>query len=235
MADSLLFVVAAPLEARAVLRGLEFPASASDSPGSWPLLRSIEGFDLLETGVGKAAAAAATARVLDPQRHRAVISLGIGGALPATADGQKLLEIGSAVLAEASVFADEGSAVPDGFLSIQDMGFPPPNGSVRIDADPQLTAALAPAFEIRAAVATVSACSGTDAAARAVAERTGARVEAMEGAAAGMVAALLNVPFVEIRVVSNTTGDRGSQVWELERSIAALSDVAARVRDRLTR
>jgi futalosine hydrolase len=79
-------------------------------------------------------------------------------------------------------------------------------------------------------IATVSTCSGTDELARAVAARTRACVEAMEGAAIAHALARLpgpRIPFCEIRVVSNTTGDRSKQQWDIRGSLVKLSDVAA--------
>jgi hypothetical protein len=38
------------------------------------------------------------------------------------------------------------------------------------------------------------------------------------------------VEFAEIRVISNTTGDRNEQRWELKRALGALSALAADLR-----
>lgn len=78
-------------------------------------------------------------------------------------------------------------------------------------------------------IATVSTCSGTDDLAAEVARRTNGVAEAMEGAAVGHVAHRFGVPFGEVRVISNTTGNRGSQTWDLPGALARLSDVASRL------
>ena len=71
-------------------------------------------------------------------------------------------------------------------------------------------------------IATVATCSGTDEAADAIARRTGALAEAMEGAAVVHAARRLRVPALEVRAISNTTGDRDRQVWDLAGGLAAL-------------
>jgi nucleoside phosphorylase len=59
--------------------------------------------------------------------------------------------------------------------------------------------------------------------------RTGALAEAMEGAAVGMVAARLGVAFAEVRVISNNTGDRGGQAWDLPGALAGLTRLIGRL------
>lgn len=175
---------------------------------------------LVRSGVGKWAAAGATARWYDPDRHAGVLSIGIGGALPGSG-----LELGAAVLADPSLMADEGVDTPQEFLSLADMGFGEDAAPVR--PDPASLEVLRPLVDRVGPVATVSVCSGRDDRARAIAERTGAIAEAMEGAAAGMAARRIrpDARFAEIRVISNTTGDRGKQVWDLDLALARLGVV----------
>jgi futalosine hydrolase len=77
----------------------------------------------------------------------------------------------------------------------------------------------------RGVIATVSTCSGRDDLARAVATRTGAAAEAMEGAAVALAARRMNVRYGEVRAVSNTTGDRDRQRWAIGPALAVLSDL----------
>jgi nucleoside phosphorylase len=81
-------------------------------------------------------------------------------------------------------------------------------------------------------IATVSTCAGTDARAATVARRTGAVAEAMEGAAVAQVASRLGVTFAEVRVISNTTGDRANQRWDMRGALGGLSRVAGVLVDR---
>lgn len=178
------------------------------------------------TGVGKANAAGAVARTLDPSRHAAAINLGVAGAMP----GPSAPPIGGLVLATASVLADDGLATPDGFVTQAELGFPPSDlPGMEFPGDPALLRALGAAGIASARIATVSTCSGTDALAAEIARRTGAAAEAMEGAAAALVARRLGVPFAEVRAISNTTGDRQSQRWDLHAALDTLRTLAARL------
>lgn len=183
--------------------------------------------ELLRCGVGKAPAAATTARTLSPDRHAGVLSIGLAGALPGSG-----LSVGDIVIATRMVLADEGSENPDGFIDLGAMGFGPMHDrSVFADADPTLTRALAAALpDARLGIiATVSTCSGTDARAAAIVARIGAIAEAMEGAAVALAAQLVagpTFPALEIRAISNFTGDRPNQRWDLDTGFAALRRIA---------
>lgn len=225
---TLLVVVAAPAEAAAVRRGLGLEEAAAAHTGrfDWPVETLISGVELLESGVGKTNAAAAVARRVDPGRHAAVINLGICGALAAA------LPLSSVVLADSSVYGDEGLETAAGFQTVPEMGFPlGPFSGVSIPGDPVLAAALRPLAAAAGPIATVSTCSGTDALAAAVVRRTGAIAEGMEGAAIGHVLARVSpgLPFAEIRVVSNTTGERSRQRWDIRGALSQLGELAAEI------
>ncbi|MBX3359280.1 MAG: futalosine hydrolase [Phycisphaeraceae bacterium] len=230
----ILVAVAASAEVRAVLRGLGSRDDPDQASGSWPRLTVVGGCEVAETGIGKANAAAAVARVLDLRRHRAVVSLGVGGVLPGAG-----LELGGVVVGEFSVFADEGLETGRGFVDCAAMGFPlgPPPGVVgsRVMADAELLARFEPVADQVCAIATVSTCSGTDALAGEVVRRTGAAVEAMEGAAVGLACARLGAPFIEVRVVSNTTGARSTQRWDLSLALERLATTAGRLVEAMSR
>ncbi len=226
----LLLAVAAGSEARATRAALDAPQETPE----WALDPCTPGVDLLRTGIGKANAAGAVARFLDPARHAAVLSAGIAGALPAPERGSGAIDefaadLGEVLVATHSVFADEGLDAPSGFVECAAMGFPlgafPGSG---VPTDDALRRVLAPLGRpVR--LATVSTCSGTDALARRIAARTSAAAEAMEGAAVALVALRLGVAFGEVRVVSNTTGDRPRQRWDLQGALSRLGDVIGRL------
>ena len=213
-----LFVTAAPKEAASVASAFGKPP-----PDPWHRIELAGWADLVATGVGKSNAAGATARHLDPARHRYVLNVGIAGVLPGS--NLRLLET---VVGVRSVFADEGILIPEGYSSMSMRGFPPlsPLEGDGVTSDSQLLTTLG--IPPVPAIATVSTCSGTDALAREIVSRTGAEVEAMEGAAVGLVAKRLGVGFGEVRVISNTTGDRGAQRWDLAGALAALGAWVAR-------
>ena len=176
-------------------------------------------------GIGRTNAAAATAEALAEARaagapFAAVISTGIAGALPGSN-----LALGTVIVADACVYAEEGIALPEGQGDMRVLGFPLGDfEGNRVPVDGALLVAFR-ALGPACAIATVATCSGTDAAALSVRTRTGAMAEAMEGAAVVHAARRVGVPAIEIRSISNTTGDRATQRWDIAAAFAALQRV----------
>lgn len=219
-AGRVLLAVASPVEARAILRALDAHERLAEE--EWNARTLNAWADMVVTGVCKANAAGAIARTLAPDRHALVLNLGVGGSLPARGE-RPGPPLGALVIASSSAFGDEGLSSSEGFTDVAAMGFPPaPGVGVSFPGDPRALHALRGASDAIGAAATVSTCSGTDALAGKIHRRTGAIVESMEGAAAALVAHRLGVPFVEVRAVSNTTGDRAAQRWNMALALSRL-------------
>ncbi|MBO6512579.1 MAG: futalosine hydrolase, partial [Phycisphaerales bacterium] len=198
-----LLVAAAPKEAHAVLEAFE---CTSEAPLGIPV-QLDDRFDLVRSGVGKSAAAASTMRALVLKDHRTVLSVGIAGALPSS----NPIQIGESICATRSAFSDEGVGASDRFIPMSELGFPPfANGSMHIEHDPKIVDYLRSLTHHSGPIATVSWCSGDDQCAQGVVDRTGAIAEAMEGAACAQASQILDptIRTGELRVISNTTGDR---------------------------
>jgi futalosine hydrolase len=221
-----LVAVAAPKEYQAIADalGLDTPV-----PDAWDTVRTPSGADILLTGVGKANAAGAVAYKLDPSRHIGVISLGIAGALP----GSKC-EIGDVVCAVTSSFADEGVLTKGKFQSCADLGFAAfESGKDQIEHHETVIRWLEPYSDHTGCIACVSQCSGTDEAAWEIVTRTQAICEAMEGAATSLAAQRVdpNLLTGELRVISNTTGDRDLQRWDIADALEKMVVVLGRIID----
>ncbi|MCH2138926.1 MAG: futalosine hydrolase [Phycisphaerales bacterium] len=177
----------------------------------------IDGTHVLVTGPGRTNAAAAVTEVVvrNPGKFTAVVSVGVAGVLPGSA-----LTLGDVVHASRCVYMEEGLITPGGFQTMSDLGFPLGefDGNVLCPDDTLAYRCGLPGVPI----ATVATCSGTDNAAQGVADRTGCDVEAMEGAAVLHAARRLGMPAIEIRSISNTTGDRDTQQWDLPGALTAL-------------
>jgi len=150
-------------------------------------------------------------------RFGAVISAGVAGSLPDSA-----LALGEAVVASSCIYVEEGLAAPAGFLDMTGLGFSLGDfeGNT-VPVDELLLQRLDRRYRA-GPIATVATCSGTDTAAREVVRRTGAIAEAMEGAAVVHAARRLGVAAIELRVISNTTGDRDRQQWDLPGALKIL-------------
>jgi futalosine hydrolase len=180
-------------------------------------------------GVGPAAAAAGTARLLAfaeaaGRPYRAVVSAGVGGGFAGRAD------VGATVLASCSVAADLGAESPEGFIPLDVLGF----GATTAAADPVLLADLRARLPnaVVGAVLTVATVTGTAESARALAVRHPEAVaEAMEGYGAACAAVGAGVPFLEIRTISNSIGPRDRAAWRIPDALVALSAAAAALAD----
>ncbi|MCH2153232.1 MAG: futalosine hydrolase [Phycisphaerales bacterium] len=184
---------------------------------------------IFAAGIGRTNAAAATTQhCLEHGNISAVISAGIAGSLPASD-----LCIGDVLLADRCIYVEEGLASPDGFQNMETMGFSlgdfPGN---EVPVDPTLLARVRGQFPT-GAIATVATCSGTDQQAQMVVERTSAKAEAMEGAAVVHAARRLGLPALEIRGISNTTGDRNLQQWDLQAGLDAIGTAVESLISRL--
>lgn len=172
------------------------------------------------SGVGPVNAAHATTVSIVEWRPAAVVVCGVGGAYPGSG-----LNIGDVVSAEAEIYGDLGAQSPSGFLDMKALGFP-------VIASPrplfnELPLQLFPTAA-QARFVTVSTCTGTEAAAREMASRTGGAVENMEGAAVAHVANLLGVPAGEVRGISNMVTNRDVKSWKLKDAAVAAQEALIR-------
>ncbi len=187
-------------------------------------LRGSDRFHVLAAGVGPAAAAAGTAAALAAGEYGLVVSAGIGGGFAGRA------EVGSLVVATEIAAADLGAETPEGFISMDELGF----GTSRVRVDAGLAARVADALR-RAGlnvhsgpVLTVSTATGTAATAAELAARVpGAAAEAMEGFGVAVAALQRGVPVLEIRAVSNTVGPRDRAAWRIQEALEALEAASA--------
>jgi futalosine hydrolase len=180
----------------------------------------LEGCDVLlvPCGMGKTNAAQALTAVLETSGAAAVVGFGIGGAFPGSG-----LRVGDVALSTACAYGDEGVDAPGGWLSTEGIGIPLWDGRYNVfPADAGWARRTAAALEeggrtVRCGtLLTVSACSGTAAAAATMVARfPGALTEGMEGAALAHVALVYGVPFLEARGVSNVVEDRDPARWRI--------------------
>ncbi len=181
--------------------------------------------EVLVCGVGKSAAAVATATRLAQGGVAGVVSFGVAGAYPASG-----LALGDVAVATEVAVLDEGLGTARGFRPFERPGMPVP-AAAWTATDALLRAPFAgdgDGFRVALGrVATVSVCAGTD---RLVRERsaTGALAEGMEGAAIALACARHGVPFAELRGISNPCGPRDGAPFDLALAVAHASAVLAR-------
>ncbi|WP_244918954.1 futalosine hydrolase [Paenibacillus dendritiformis] len=199
----ILIVTSVPAERDAVLRGL----------GGDPRFNVIVG------GVGTAAAAASTTRELAAARYGAAVCAGIAGGFAERA------EVGSVVVASSIIAADLGAETPDGFCSVDELGF----GSAYLPVDAETAERICQAMQAiplqacAGPVLTLSTVTGTAETAAMLAQRVpGAAAEAMEGYGIAVAARQFGLPAFEIRSISNAVGPRNRAAWRIPEALKAL-------------
>ena len=181
-------------------------------------------FEVLVAGVGSVVAAVNTAKALATADYGFVISAGIGGGFSGRA------EVGSLVVASEIVVADLGAETPEGFRSVDELGF----GFSRVETDASLVenfsaALLAAKIAVNIGpVLTVSTVTGTAARGAELAARIpGATAEAMEGYGVGFAALDRGLPVLELRAISNMVGPRERSTWRIKEALDVLEAASA--------
>lgn len=179
---------------------------------------------LVEGGIGAVNTAHALTCALQARRPGLVLQFGVGGAYLGAG-----LAVGDLALATEEIYGDLGVRTLAGWQSAELIGVPVLQQENpyfnRFPLDPGLVdraevrlRAGAPAGGgglRRGPFVTVQECSGTTALGRERAERFGACCENMEGAAAAHLCRLYQIPFLELRGISNLVEDRRREAWDL--------------------
>jgi futalosine hydrolase len=192
------------------------------------------------TGIGAVNTAYALTHYLATQpRPSLVIQTGIAGAYVPSG-----VRVGSVVLADTEIYGDLGVMTTGGWRPAEEMGIPlveargahPPRFNY-FPFDPDLVArASAVCGSLIARTGpflTLSQVTGVRTLGDALHARFGALCESMEGAAAAHVCALHDVPFLEVRGISNLVEDRNREVWRVKEAAEAAQTVALRLAENL--
>ncbi len=183
-------------------------------------------------GMGKVNAGHAATLLLDRFDPEVIISFGIGGAYPSSG-----ARIGDIALAQEEIAGDEGVLTLDGFKDTEYIGIPllKTASAVIYTTYPAPTALLKQALHSLVSrphegnihvgkFVTLSTCTGTASRARELEERHHGLCENMEGAAVAQVAMLHNLPWLEVRGISNMVEDRDPKKWDISRATAAVQN-----------
>lgn len=224
----------APLAVIAATRGelepllarLEQPATlaVAGSDAAWHGRLVGRSVVLAVCGVGTVAAAGATVGIVARFEPTAVIMTGIGGAYVGA-----FVPVGAAIAASSEFDLDAGVATVAGRHALSTVPLARGQGSdgplyERIATDRRWRDRLAAASgTVALPFATSDAIAGDLDTAAERALRSDASVESMEGFGAALACARLDVPFAEIRGVSNVAGVRDKQAWDIAGAVRAAS------------
>jgi len=181
----------------------------------------------LVSGVGQVNTAQAATAVLQGGTAELVVMGGCAGAYAGSG-----LRVGDVAVATEEVYADLGVSTPDGWLTLEDIGLPltgsdrpgvsRPDPGRRFNRFPLRVESYEAALKAACKggiyfgpFLTVSTVSGTRERGDTLYKRFGALCENMEGAAAAQVSLLYDVPFIEVRGISNLVEDRDMGRWDV--------------------
>jgi futalosine hydrolase len=180
--------------------------------------------DVKLAGVGPISAGIQTAKALATDEYDLVINMGIAGGFADKA------EVGSLVIANEMVSADLGAESPEGFITLDELGF---GASTRVEADGDLGEILLEAIKaagisVQAGnILTLSTVTGTAETTSKLQHREpGALAEAMEGYGVAMAAKEFGLPVLEIRSISNPIGPRDRSAWRIKDALVTLESAS---------
>ncbi|MCC7261761.1 MAG: futalosine hydrolase [Candidatus Latescibacteria bacterium] len=179
---------------------------------------------LVAGGIGAVNTAHALTCALQARQPALVLQVGVGGAYLDAGLGP-----GDVALASAENYGDLGVRTLAGWQSAELIGIPvlqqeqsyfnhfPLDPDLVARAEQRLRASYAGGQPVLGCgpFVTVQECSGTASLGRERAARFGGLCENMEGAAAAHLCRLYQVPFLEVRGISNLVEDRRREGWDL--------------------
>jgi futalosine hydrolase len=191
-----------------------------------PYLKLHPDARVIITGVGSYATLFQLCKHLQNNNYNWVIQCGIaGGGLPE--------DIGNAFLINRDRFADVGVWEKGSWNTIQDLGFclddePFADGWMPNKHLPQLRND----FRCKDAI-TVNLITDKVEWNEIMFKKFSAEIESMEGAALHYVCSMMNIPFVQIRGVSNMIGEREKSKWKIEEAINASNQMLSEIIEKI--
>lgn len=175
--------------------------------------------DFLVTGVGSINATYALMKHLQVKKPDIVIMAGIAGAF------DKSLKLGDVVAVKQEALGDLGVQEKDGYKDVFDLKLLAPNEY------PFKKKKLVNPFSVLigrtklplVGSVTVNQITSTKKTAALYETKYKAKIENMEGAALHLVCMKENIPFVQIRSISNYVGERNKQKWKLKEAVQNLN------------
>ncbi len=172
------------------------------------------------TGVGLMPSTYAILQFLIASRPDVIIQLGIAGGFNPS------IELGTAVTVRKEMLADMGVYETSGYRDIFEMGLTEKNSApfeqgAIVNHHENLIEALS--LPVVSAVSVNEISTSTEKI-KLFSEKYKADIESMEGAALHYVCTLQQIPFVQIRGISNLVGERDKSKWKIPESLHAATN-----------
>ncbi len=182
--------------------------------------------ELLVTGLGSVATAYNLTKVLSQKQYDLVLNIGIAGSF------SDKYPIGTTVAVSCDCFADLGVIEESGFKTAFDMNLLSPNSKPFTDGE--LNCLYIDSYAIfkhllKVKAVTVNTVTGTKKRAEELNRLFSPDIEGMEGAAFFYVCLSENIPFLQIRSISNMVGVRDKSKWNIPLALENLKNVLENV------
>lgn len=185
--------------------------------------------DFLVTGVGAINTTYALMKHLQVKKPDIIIMAGIAGAMDRT------IQLGDVVAVKHEVLADLGVQEKDGYKDVFDLKL------LAANEFPFKQKRLTNPFKVLtertklplAGSITVNQISTSKKVAELYQTKYKAKIENMEGAALHLVCMKEDIPFVQIRSISNYVGERNKQKWKLKEAVQNLNKELIRLVENL--
>ena len=175
--------------------------------------------DFLITGVGSLNTSYALMKHLQVKKPDVIIMAGIAGSLTTK------LQLGDVVVIKDEALADLAVQEKDGYKDVFDLKLLAPNQF------PYTKKKLVNPFSVlmerillqQVSSVTVNQITSSKKTAELYHNKYKAAIENMEGAALHLVCIMENIPFVQIRAISNMVGERNKKKWQLKEAVENLN------------
>jgi len=175
--------------------------------------------DFLITGVGSINTTYALMKHLQVKKPNVIIMAGIAGAM------SKKLNLGDVVVIKEEALADLGVQEKDGYKDVFDLKllasnkFPFTKKKLVNPFSTLMERTLLPTVNS----ITVNQITSSKKTAELYSKKYKAAIENMEGAALHLVCIKENIPFIQIRSISNYVGERNKKKWQLKEAVENLN------------
>ena len=188
------------------------------------------GLHLAHLGLGKVNTAAGLTLAIEKIKPTAILQFGIGGAYI-----NSFLSIGMVMAATHDMHIDSGVRTANEFQTMDKVGFPllKHNEQIYYNIFPThqgLTKHIVNTVQIPTGIfATSETITGTFDESTALQAKYDVSIESMEGAAATQVCIALDIPFAQVRSVSNIVGERDKKLWDIPKAVRRVNEVVLEI------
>lgn len=170
--------------------------------------------NFLHTGVGMAVTAYALTKELMQNNYDLVINVGIAGSF------FRGIKVGEVVMVQNELFAELGAEDDAAFIKFSEMNLPGPYAFK--NAKVLSGAYYASLKKVKAA--TVNKVHGNEENISAFIKLHSTEIESMEGASIAMVCEAEQIPYVQIRSISNYVTKRNRDAWDIPTAVKNLNE-----------